>query len=159
MTTIDIADLGPWLESYAETIGTSYDDAARKVVAEKAEEVRVLASRYAPRRTGRLANSITVRYADDGYTAEVYSDVPYAPFMEFGTGTRGEFPGTAYVIRPVKGTYLKFTVNGKTIFTKKVVHPGVAPRPFLRPAFDRSLADLAVRINDDAVSELQSRRW
>ena len=78
--------------------------------------------------TGRLLRSITVeklgmcRYA-------VGTGVEYAPYVEFGTGSKGD-PAVAHNVSDM-------TVSKTGKRKGKLVHfAPQAPRPFLRPAFD-----------------------
>lgn len=86
----------------------------------------------APFATGQLRESIGYQIVGD--TVVITSSDPKAPFVEYGTGSRGEMPTGPYVIEPKRAKALKFEVGGKTVFAKRVIHPGVRPRPFLRPA-------------------------
>ena len=44
---------------------------------------------------------------------------------------------------------LVFKVNGKTVFAKRVRHPGIKARPYLRPAFEATLGtDLLKQLAD-----------
>jgi len=72
------------------------------------------------RPTGHLAQSLTYRVGKD--FAEVGTNLVYAAIHEFG--------GT---IKPKNGQYLKFEINGKTIFAKQVTIPA---RPYLKPALN-----------------------
>jgi hypothetical protein len=81
-----------------------------------------------PVNTGRLRASgkMKFREATKGPTGVVIYAVKYALPVHDGTGP--------YIIVPKKKKALKFKVGGKTVFAKKVRHPGVAGRPFLRRA-------------------------
>jgi HK97 gp10 family phage protein len=74
------------------------------------------------RRTGLLRSSIQPRFLRNGWSVEVYTNVFYAPFVEFGTGQRGQATIPGDVPLPVGWVY--GTVNG------------MAARPFLYPAWD-----------------------
>ena len=56
-----------------------------------------------------------------GYTA------PYASHVEFGT--------RPHIIVPKNKRFLHWKVSGKSIFAKKVNHPGTPPRNYLRGAW------------------------
>ena len=73
--------------------------------------------------TGRLMGSITVNV--EGNTAEIGTNVEYAPYVEFGTGTKGD-KSVAHTTRK-SWTYY----SGGQFFTTS----GHAPQPFLVPAF------------------------
>ncbi len=116
-----ISELSP-----AEITENIFEDLGSKI-ADKARQL-------APRKTGALATSIKHKVIK-GVQLEVGSDVEYAMFQEFGTATRGEFPGQAYKIRPKKpGGRLVFKIDNKVIRTKEVNHPGIPARPYIRPA-------------------------
>jgi len=58
------------------------------------------------------------------YKSGVATDVDYAPHVEYGTGLWGP-KGAKYPIVPKKpGGFLKFMVDGKEVFAKRVMHPG-----------------------------------
>lgn len=92
------------------------------------------AKKRAPRKSGKLAQSINYQ-VKNGNQLIVGSDLEYAMFQEFGTASRGEFPGQPYKIRPKKaGGKLVFKIGDKTIRTREVTHPGVPARPYIRTA-------------------------
>lgn len=80
-------------------------------------------------RTGHLQQSIGWRpEGRDG--AVVFAQAEYAPYIE--SGTRGP-----YVIRPKERKALKIPVPGEGyIVRRKVVHPGIKPRPFFFADFE-----------------------
>lgn len=136
------ADLTQLANNLARASGMGIETAAHEVLNRKAEEIRVVAVALAPRRTGRLAASITITWPNK-LTAVIGPQAPYGAYQEFGTGSRGEFGGQPYEIRPKKSSYLVFTVGGKKIFAKKVMHPGIPPHPYMRPAVENALGDMA----------------
>ena len=71
---------------------------------------------------------------------EVYiKDVFYAKFLEFGTASyytgSGKTVGGPYEIKP-KGKSLSRNFGTEEKHFASSVHPGVKPRPFMRPSFD-----------------------
>lgn len=85
----------------------------------------------APRRKGKLASAIEIRFRPDfgnGFGGvEIYVNKKkawYGRLEEFGTAP--------HVIRVRRGRALKI---GST-YVKEVQHPGAAAKPFMRPAFD-----------------------
>ena len=71
--------------------------------------------RVTPTRTGKLRRGWVI--VQNKTTQGVIANrVPYAPFVEFGT--------SPHVIYPRKRKFLRFKVGGKTIFARKVNHPG-----------------------------------
>jgi len=80
--------------------------------------------------TGRLRNSIILNPTSPGYSYYRLADgVIYGVDVEFGT--------SPHVIKPVNMKALKFKADNKTIFAKKVQHPGTSAQPFMRPALDQ----------------------
>jgi phage gpG-like protein len=95
-------------------------------------------------RTGNLRDSIgyDVMSATDAVTATVFSDrsVRYGAIHEYGGQT------APHVIQPRAGGVLAFQMGGKTVFARKINHPGskIPARPFMRP----TLAEYRDRITD-----------
>jgi HK97 gp10 family phage protein len=103
-------------------------------------EITTKAKELAPVKTGKLKESITYKVHRGELTVEV--GVDYGMFQEFGTASRGEFPGRPYKIRPKNGKYLRFKSGGRWVYAKEVTHPGVKPQPFLRPGAILAMGDL-----------------
>ena len=81
----------------------------------------------APVDTGRLKNSIKIRKGK-GQSYEVIAEAPYAGFVEYGT--------SPHVILPKRKKVLRFEVNGRVVYARKVHHPGTGPKMFWRPSFE-----------------------
>lgn len=131
----EISELTPAqiTENILEDVGADITESARQ---------------KAPVKTGALRESINYTVTD-GNTLTIDSPLVYATYQEFGTGTRGEYPGKPYKIRPRKpGGRLVFKVNGRTIRAKEVTHPGVAPQPFLRPAAMEVMGPLLDKLSE-----------
>lgn len=70
---------------------------------------------------------------------------PEARAYEFGSGIHSE-KGQKYLITPKKGNYLAFfwdkanpnipRAKDGRVLLKKVMHPGVAPKPYIQPSID-----------------------
>lgn len=94
----------------------------------------LLSGRVLKVRTGRLRDSIKLLPVANG--VRIYQDegeAPYGRFHEFGVMRSWE-------IRPRDPNgVLHFTVGGKEIFTKRVVHPGLPERSFLRRGVQEKL--------------------
>lgn len=87
-------------------------------------------------RSGRLRQGLTqeVRTLPDGYEGIVGTNPFYAKYLEFGTGPHDIVPRFKKALR--------FKIGNRVIFAKRVHHPGMAPRPFLRTALDESRPDI-----------------
>ena len=85
------------------------DQALRKGLMKAGKQVQGTAKGLCPVRTGQLRNSITVTPIENG--VDVGTNVKYAPYVEYGTGQKGD---------------------------SSVEHredwPGMPPQPFLYPA-------------------------
>lgn len=66
------------------------------------------------------------KVADNHYL--VGTDKEYAPPVEFGS--------RPHIITADSADVLTFTVNGQTVYTESVSHPGTEAQPFLRPALE-----------------------
>lgn len=149
--TVGTLQLQQLAQDLALASGDSFKDTAKGLVIDAANQVMTFAKVYAPVRTGALRESIHIVLIGGGLTANVMTDVPYAAYLEFGTGVRGEFPGNPIVIVPKNGKYLRFTVNGRVVYARRVVNPGMAPRPFMRPAAERAAVPLTDNLANQAV--------
>jgi len=141
------------------------------------------AKRAAPVNTGQLKSSINTILEVGRYDirARVGTDVEHGWYQEYGTGLHGPrkrrypiVPKRAKVLAiPIRAgrtkagkvKYLRITKRGRVstttryeraqkIFRKSVMHPGVAPRPFLRPAFWKN-----VRGFRRELSQIIARFW
>ena len=152
------ADIAALAANMAAATGMNMTSAVHKIIVSKAEEIKSIAESLAPFKTGKLRASISVTYPSPT-TAVIGPGVFYGRYQEFGTGSRGEFPGSTYTITPVKAKTLAFTVGGNKVFTKKVTHPGVKPHPYMRPAFEQALRDFVPELASlGAVSVLRGPR-
>ena len=78
----------------------------------------------AQRKTGYLASTVTKEVGNG--QASIIANASYAKFVEEGT--------RPHEIRPINGRLLVIQVNGKTVFTPLVHHPGTKPNPFMHRA-------------------------
>ena len=98
-------------------------------------------------KTGNLQNSIRIgfkRKSETGYgwmrgrLSAGNKDAWYAHFIEFGTASfytgQGKTVGKPYEIRPKNHKSLFFA----GLMREVIVHPGIHPKPFMRPAFDQA---------------------
>ena len=88
------------------------------------------AKRGAPARTGNLRNSITHKVEEGEMTGHVFTSVPYAPYVEIGTGiysSQGDGRKTPWVyVDPA---------TGEKVFTR-----GSRPHPYMKPAVDNNIS-------------------
>jgi phage gpG-like protein len=96
-------------------------------------------------RSGRLNQSIEVEADETSVSAGIdTAAVPYAAIQEYGGTTR------AHVIEAINAAALRFQIGGRTVFAKRVMHPGsvIPAHSFLATA----LAELAP-VARDAVAD------
>ena len=88
------------------------------------------AKRKAPVKTATLRNSITHVVKPEEMTGYIGSSVPYAPYVEIGTGiysSRGDGRKTPWVYTD--------PATGEEVFTH-----GSHPKPYLKPAVDENIS-------------------
>lgn len=122
------------LLSYLEASKTSVQIATVKGVKKAGMLIQSDAKRLAPVDTGRLRNSIAVEAEETaaGAVAEVGSNVIYAPYVEYGTGQRGD-PSVDH-----RQDWL-----------------GTPPHPFLRPAAEYNRENCAIVIGEEVKKVLK----
>lgn len=78
--------------------------------------------------TGRLRASGSMRIAERGSSVvgQVEYTANYAAAVHNGT--------RPHVIVPRRGRYLRFQVGGRTVYARRVQHPGTPARPYLATA-------------------------
>jgi hypothetical protein len=122
----EVYDLADDIRRHADTT----PERAQLVMEKVGYDMEAMAKVLAPVDTGFLEGSISVDFGalsfDLGPTAE-YGDV-----IERGVPH-------PFVIRAKPGGSLHFMIDGHDVFAKSVVHPPIAPQPYLSPAFDRGL--------------------
>lgn len=95
--------------------------------------VSTVAKGLAPVRTGRLKASIhpdpVRRSGPWSISTGVSADAPYAAPVHEGA--------RPHVIRPRNARALRFEINGRVIFARRVNHPGQRAQPFLTNAAHR----------------------
>lgn len=139
------ADITQLAKDLSDISGKSPEEITRNIYEDVGQKITAEAKSLAPVDTGRLRNSINYRIT--GNQLIVGPDVPYAPYQEFGTGTRGEFRGNMYTIRPKNGRYLRFKgSNGNWVTAKVVYHPGIPPHPFMRPASEHVIGSIVDKL-------------
>lgn len=72
-------------------LGGNAKESCRKGLERGAKKIQKNAKYLAPVKTGHLRNSIKTesQTTQDGAEAQVFSNLEYAPYVEFGTGQRG----------------------------------------------------------------------
>lgn len=103
------------------------DAAIARVLERVSSAIEADAKTACPKKTGKLANSIT--HEVSGRTARVSTDVDYALSVEFGS--------KPHIIRG--NPFLAFDgEDGQRVVVREVHHPGTPEQPFMRPALFRT---------------------
>ena len=110
------------------------------------ENIVTVAKSLSPKKTGALQQSIDAIAGVDPMSVLLIVGKPYARFLEYGT--------KPHSIEATNAKALAFKVGGKTVFAKRVQHPGIpeGKYSFLRPAIEEGkqklLEDVAGMIID-----------
>lgn len=85
-----------------------------------------LSGQYLKNRTGTLRRAVHDLMDGGDGVVRVGKEAPYGKFQHEGT--------KPYSIFPNRKKALRFVIGGRTIFAKKVDHPGLKPKPFMTDA-------------------------
>jgi HK97 gp10 family phage protein len=100
-------------------------------------------------RTGTLRRSI-LKDVQGAHRGIIYVGEKYGEYVEEGT--------RPHVIYPKGGKRaLRFKIDGKTVFSRRVNHPGTKPYPFMEPAYRKStpkILDEYAKIGTEIVKAL-----
>jgi hypothetical protein len=133
------------------------DITVEQVMLNIAEMIQTEMKRLARVKTGRLRDSIRIKTMP-GRIEIGPEGVDYAVYIEYGTGSKGEFPTGPYEIHPKRpGGSLVFKINDKTVHARMVIHPGIRPFPFARPALQRWLDQLGEDVSKVGVEMIVGR--
>lgn len=116
------------------------EDVVRPELLLTAFEIAEAYKSYVRRVTGYLHSQVSVEDAP----IRVVSAAPYAIYVERGTAP--------HIIEPKKAKALRFVVNGKVIFAKRVRHPGTQAQYAMRLAKNDVMPGAIVRL-DAAIND------
>jgi HK97 gp10 family phage protein len=135
-TLVAYADLEGLKEDFEEIYGRQKaDQLIKELVRVAVPQIYQLAYDHAPVDTGELRRGIIYEYTQGGRGGEVTATAPHSEYLEFGTASKGEYGGEPYEIKARNAKVLAFAgVDGATVFTHSVIHPGIDPQPYMRPA-------------------------
>ena len=136
MATVEIKNLDRLLKRFNNIANTDVKDTMVKATM----LVHAQAKDLAPSNTGNLRGSIHQEVKTRGKTVEgrVFTNVQYAPYVEFGTGTKGNgsYP---YTIKGVslnyRNTSWTYTPDGGETFYRT---NGQIAQPYMYPALKRN---------------------
>lgn len=102
-------------------LGGDIKESSRKGLERGAKKIQKNAKYLAPSKKGHLRNSIKTKSEtkQDGSEAQVYTNLEYAPYVEFGTGQRGK---ESDIDRPDGISY-------------KADWKGMSAQPYMTPAY------------------------
>lgn len=151
-----VADLTK-LSADLEKAARDADTTVEKVMLLIAEKIQEEMKRLARVKTGRMRDAIRIKTMPG--RIEIGPDgVDYAVYIEYGTGSKGEFPTGPYEIHPKRpGGSLVFKINDKTVHARMVIHPGIKPFPFARPALQKWLDELGEDVSKVGVEMIVGR--
>ena len=107
--------------------------------------------------SGQLRNSITTNSISDG--VEIGSDVEYAPYVELGTGIRGDEANVPLknIVNPVYTLEKKHECKDENLNKTPYPYMGQAPHPYLYPALEAHKQDVKQNLISDLDSALKGR--
>jgi hypothetical protein len=113
-----------------------------------------LSGQVLKRQSGKLASSINfeIGQAPNQITSTVgfnKATVPYGVFQEFGVPH-------SWVIEAKNAKALRFTIGGQVFFRKKVTHPGLQERSFLRSALAQIAPEVGPAIEAAIAAEVRA---
>jgi hypothetical protein len=94
-------------------------------------DMEAMAKVLVPVDTGFLMGSISIEFYGLGF--DLGPTASYGDYVERGVPH-------PWVITAAPGGTLHFMIDGHSVFAKSVVHPPMAPQPYLSPAFDAGLS-------------------
>ena len=135
MTDAATADLSRLVMNLAKASDGSAQSIAEKLVMDAAVQIQSVAQSLAPIKSGALRKSITISHTSKTHIT-IGPQAPYGAYVEFGT--------KPHDIRPKNKEYLTFkTRDGRWVRTKLVHHPGTKAQPYMRPAAEQVLSQIA----------------
>lgn len=129
----------------------------KNAVAKGCHKVQAAAKLLCPKDTGELIKSIVTKVEKKGdrITGKVYTNKEYAPYVEFGTGPKGQedHDGISPNITPSyreKGWSYKDEETGERVYTR-----GQPAQPYMYPALKDNEEEVKNQIAEDVVKEIR----
>lgn len=116
-----------------ETMVDNMEQIGNRILVETMSYLEEQAVRFCPVDTGTLRSRIHTVY-EGPLKARLEDGANYGVFVEFGTAP--------HEILPFAKKALHWKKDGKSIFARRVFHPGTAPQPFFRPAKEMTLNEI-----------------
>lgn len=134
---LDLTKLAIDLNQAGEMAGRSLDDLMLHVANSMVADMQAIV----PVDTGNLRSALKVVVVSQGRIS-VGPDLNLAPYawdVEYGT--------KPHVIEAKPGKVLRFQAGGRTVYTRRVNHPGTRAQPYYNPV----VRDWVTRLGEDAV--------
>jgi len=165
MVSINVKNIKNVEKAFAK-YGDEAVDEFIKITRFQANETELTAKNLAPKNNGTLAQSIHTMESEKGLTQNVGTNEPYAPYMEFGTGSRVQVPAEfsnmanrakdksegnfKQGLESIKRWCIKKGIDVKAAYPifVAILNNGLTPRPFMYPAFVKARATFADDIKD-----------
>ncbi|MDE5781487.1 MAG: HK97 gp10 family phage protein [Lachnospiraceae bacterium] len=138
---ISISGIDAVVKKLEEVKNNAYQE-LKDEISKQTELIATDARSLCPVDTGHLRESIQTRIVENKneITGEVFTDIEYAPYVEFGTGQRGEKAGLKR-----EGINLAYSPDWA----------GMDPHPFMYPALEAHRDDIMEKLKAAVVMELK----
>lgn len=143
MPVVGQADLTKLIEMMQKAAGGA-QLTTQQVLVDAATYIKGDMESRVPVRTGRLRQSISIQILQDRIVIGPHTE--YAAYVEFGT--------KPHVIRAKNKKALAFYSGGKRVIVKEVHHPGTRAQPYVRPAYQDWVDEIASQVAEANVKEL-----
>lgn len=144
MLNVTLETLGPeWSPVYWQGLEDGFRRDLATLIGLWVQRLVAEAKRRAAVDTGNLRSSITGQVFVNGDTVlgVIGTNVPYGPYVEFGTGLYSTWPGAPHRrITPQAAKALRWTAGGAVFFARSIA--GAHPQPFLTPLLDEFGAEI-----------------
>lgn len=176
--TVDLSELKRLAKLSVEAVHNGVKDAVRNAAEEGAEHAKAVGKFQD--RTGNLRRSIKADPVSSNIVGAkwmIYSNMPYAAYVENGTKAHEIWPRASHGLKgPVRngqtrratgkgphehivgrGRALRWVNGGKTFFAAHVRHPGSAAMPYMGPAYLKAEAVLYREL--ELIGDRLTRIW
>lgn len=144
MTAIASADITRLAEALRKS-GRDANATTQQALIESANFLLTEMEVRVPVKSGNLRRSLSIRV--EGDRVIVGPTAAYAAYVEFDT--------RPHEIKPKNPNgVLVFQVNGKTVYARKVHHPGTRAQPFVRPAYEEWRKTIAHLVGEKNVKNI-----
>jgi HK97 gp10 family phage protein len=164
--SVEVIELGATpIERGLDEFDPTLEVESRRGIEESTALVEATAKALAPKRTHHLEQSIASKVEGRGLslTGRVYTDAPYAAYVEEGTRAHEIVAHGQALAIPVgawsgAGSQGQTPRSGDVNFFRRVHHPGSKAEPFMQPALDKNKGRIEglMKAAEDRVVEIAS---